>query len=501
MGDDPFNPKLLWKVGLIASNGKYLTTDTFGPLLHATGTSMQKKQIFTVDPQGEFVYLIAPNNCFLVAGQKGELNAGEKSRPGTNGQWHIEAQDDGRWAFKSSFGYYMGHKGEAEVHSFGRSHDADTEKFHVQLAIHPQVCIRNNARASYMHLEGGYLNVNEKIPWGVDALINIGYVDGKYSLQASNGKFLNSNGDLVDRVDASCCYILVIKEDNVAFKASNGKYLQTSGAAGKVHAKSTEITKNELFQMEDSHPQVTLVVGGKYVTWKQGNDVKAIHELAPTAKDPSGYADTEIFQMEIDRAATKNGAWSFRNCEGGYLTLKEGNLFTTATQAREKDSWFFIEWLGASIALRGMNGKFVQRSPNGSLAAKADTIDDNCKFIFQLDNRPQLVLRSEFGFLFPKVTQGKNLINCTGPVGEVFQMECKDGQYALKCQGNYLKLEADGSLNVAGGSPEWFHITLPVHTKMAICSAATGKYLSAAQTGAVKHSSNDYNTLNEIWEY
>jgi len=500
MAETGFNPKLKWKVGFIASSGKYLTSDGFGSKIHATGPEMKKKQIFTIDPYAEYVHLIAPNGKYLSAGQKGELEA-SKSKAGKEEEWTIEALDDGRWAIKSSFGYFLGHKGE-ECHSFGRGYtpgsdkvnDPETAKWTVHLAIHPQVVIRNNNRSSYLHLEGNNLNCNEAIAWGVDALVTMGYSAGKYSLQACNGKFLSSNGNLDDSVGPDNLFILVIKEGEVAFKTSKGKYLQSSGSTGKVHAKQNEITKNELFQLEDSHPQVTLKNLKFYTTWKQGTDVKTVHEDAIT--------DKEIFQMEIDRDfAGIGGRWSFRNNLGGYLTLVDNMMYTGEKQARDDNSWFNIEWHGPSIAMKAANGKYVCRLPNGQLKASMDSPDDSCKFIFGLINRPQLVLRTEFGYCATKQVQGKALVQCANPIGEVFITEVNAGQYAFKNgTGDYWKLESDGSISVSGSSPEWFYIQLLVHTHLALKAAATQKFLKAEQSGAWKASSNSV-TENELLEY
>merc|ERR1712207_126191 len=79
-----------------------------------------------------------------------------------------------------------------------------------------------------------------------------------------------------------------------------------------------------------------------------------------------------------------------------------------------------------------------------------------------------------------------SLIQCNVPSGDVFTLEVKDGQYALKAGGAYAKLESDGSVSMSGGSPEWFYVELLVHTKLALKAAATGKYLSAEQTGGFK---------------
>jgi fascin 1/2 len=504
MGDgagEGFNPKLKWKMGLIASNGKYLTMDQFGTKVHATGPNLGKKQVFTIDPYSEYVYIIGPTGKYLSAGQKGELECA-KMEPGKEEEWTIEALDDGKWAIKSSFGYYLAHKGEQEVHSFNRGYTKDTEKINspesatwtVHLAIHPQVVIRNNNRSSYVHLEGNNLNCNEAIAWGVDATVTIGYHDGKYSLRACDGRYLNSKGDLTDDLGDDNKFILVVKEGEVAFKTNKGKYLQSSGSTGKMHAKQNEITKNELYQFEDSYPQVTLQQGKNFVTWKQGTEVKCVHDALVT--------DKEIFQMEIDRDfGGIGGKWSFRNNMGGYLTLNDGMFFTGEKQERNADSWFTMEWHGDSVSMKASNGKYLQRLPNGNIKANSEDASDATKFLFGLINRPLIVLRSEFGFLGVRQVQGKPLVQCNFPIGEVFKMEHNKGQYALKAGSEYLKLESDGSISVTGSSPEWFYISLPVHTKLALKAAATLKYVKAEQSGIWKASSNSASSENELLEY
>jgi len=231
------------------------------------------------------------------------------------------------------------------------------------------------------------------------------------------------------------------------------------------------------------------------ITWKQGNDVKCI-------ANESEKTDFEIWQMEIDRAATNGqGRWSFRNNKGGYVTMKENLMYTSETQSRDEASWLTIEWHGAQIAMKADNGKYISKKPNGSLKADMDSVDDSCKFTFNLDNRPQLVLRSDYGYCGVKSVQGKNLIQCNVPTGDVFTLEVKDGQYALKTGGAYAKLESDGSVSMSGGSPEWFYVELLVHTQLALKAAATGKYLNAEQTGGFKASQNSVSGANQLWEY
>lgn len=55
----------------------------------------------------------------------------------------------------------------------------------VQLAMHPQVCMRNVNKNRYVHLadDGKSLETNEVIPWGADAMITLQFFpEGRYGL-------------------------------------------------------------------------------------------------------------------------------------------------------------------------------------------------------------------------------------------------------------------------------------------------------------------------------
>jgi len=57
MAQAGFNETLKWTMGLINSAGKYLTAETFQFKLTANGTSMRKKQIFTLERAGDNIAL------------------------------------------------------------------------------------------------------------------------------------------------------------------------------------------------------------------------------------------------------------------------------------------------------------------------------------------------------------------------------------------------------------------------------------------------------------
>ena len=86
-----------------------------------------------------------------------------------------------------------------------------------------RVAIRNVNRKKYVHLEGDTLNTSELIPWGEDAMLTlIFHNEGKYGLQASNGKYLSSTGALKDNADADTRFVIEFFSSQIAFKSQSG---------------------------------------------------------------------------------------------------------------------------------------------------------------------------------------------------------------------------------------------------------------------------------------
>ncbi|CAF5147739.1 unnamed protein product, partial [Rotaria sp. Silwood1] len=67
--------KSSWFVGLRNSKGKYLTSETFGCKINATGTSLKRKQIWTIiyNCQNDCVYLQSSLNHYLSTDKYGRL--------------------------------------------------------------------------------------------------------------------------------------------------------------------------------------------------------------------------------------------------------------------------------------------------------------------------------------------------------------------------------------------------------------------------------------------
>lgn len=122
-------------LGLMNSDGKYLTAESFGYKINATGNTLRKKQKWTIEQDNdEFVYLISPLCCYLSADKYGKLTC-EKQTPDVECKFLLESNNDGKWSFKSvTHGYYFGGNGD-RLHCFSKT----PEWWTIHLAIHPQV--------------------------------------------------------------------------------------------------------------------------------------------------------------------------------------------------------------------------------------------------------------------------------------------------------------------------------------------------------------------------
>ena len=66
-------PPSTWKIGLINERGRYLTAETFGFTINAAGTSLRRKQLWTVerDPgDDDTVYLRSHLGRYLAGDRK-----------------------------------------------------------------------------------------------------------------------------------------------------------------------------------------------------------------------------------------------------------------------------------------------------------------------------------------------------------------------------------------------------------------------------------------------
>ncbi|XP_010854831.1 PREDICTED: fascin-2 [Bison bison bison] len=254
-------------------------------------------------------------------------------------------------------------------------------------------------------------------------VVTLIFQNRQYCLKSCDSRYLRSDGRLVWEPEARARYTLEFKAGKLAFKDCDGHYLAPVGPAGTLRAgRNTRPGKDELFDLEESHPQVVLVAANhRYVSVRQGVNVSA---------NQDEELDHETFLMQIDQETKK---CTFYSSTGGYWTLvTHGGIQATATQVSE-NTMFEMEWRGRRVALKASNGRYVCMKKNGQLAAISDFVGEDEEFTLKLINRPILVLRGLDGFVCHR--RGSNQLDTNRSVYDVFHLSFSDGAYQIRGRG------------------------------------------------------------------
>ncbi|KAF3846723.1 hypothetical protein F7725_003801 [Dissostichus mawsoni] len=398
--------------GLINCGNKYLTAEMFGFKINASASSMKKKQIWTLeqsgdDSTGNVFHLKSHLGRYIAADKDGNVT-GESETAGAECRFVITAHDDGRWSLQSEpHGRFLGGT-EDRIICFAQTASV-AEKWSVHIAMHPQVNLFSVTRKRYAHLSGKVdeIAIDRDVPWGVDSMITLVFRDQRYHLQTSDNRFLSSDGALLATTDRSTGYTLEFRSGKVAFRDCGGKYLAPSGPSGTMKSgKNARVGKDELFVLEQSHPQVVLTAANeRNVSTRQGMDLSA-------NQDEEG--DQEVFQVEICRENRKL-AWE------------------------EADS-------------PGCQREIRRRQENGQLAATIDSAGESEEFLMKLINRPIIVLRGEHGFIGCRKVTGT--LDSNRSTYDYFTLEFRDGAYSLQdSTGKYWMVGNEQSVVSSSDTP------------------------------------------------
>jgi fascin 1 len=165
-----------WTIGLINSRYKYLSAETFGFRVNSNRTTMEKKQVWILEPygDGDSICLRSHLNKYLAVDQFGNVTC-ENEEKNDTAKFEVSVCDDysGRWAFRSlSRGYFLG--ASADNLTCAAKSPGDTELWYVHLAARPQVNLRSVGRKRFARLsdEKTEIQVEENVPWGVGILFS-----------------------------------------------------------------------------------------------------------------------------------------------------------------------------------------------------------------------------------------------------------------------------------------------------------------------------------------
>lgn len=275
---DPYE-SLQWQVGFFNSNGRYLTAEPFNFKLNVSGVSLKKRQTWVLvpDPQEEFIYLKSHLGRYLSSDSNGVVSC-ESENQGPEERFQIEYCPKGgeKWAFKhSQYNLYLS-GADDHIRCFSKT----PVWWGVQLAVHPQVHVKNLNRQRYAHLEDDEIHGTKTIPWTHESLITLECRDGTVAVRTCDGRYLKWDGSLVAAPEKETSYQLVVKcgsNPGLAFRDGNGRYLTFVGATGTMKTRNRAIGKDELFVLQDSYAQVAVkAFNGKYASVRQGERARGL---------------------------------------------------------------------------------------------------------------------------------------------------------------------------------------------------------------------------------
>ncbi|XP_061840157.1 fascin-like isoform X1 [Nerophis lumbriciformis] len=479
-------------LGLVNSEAKYLTAETFGFKINASAGSLKKKQTWTLEQTGEdgsVVFLLSHLGRYLAADKDGKVTADAEARS-PDCRFLIAAHEDGRWSLQSEpHGRYLG-GGQDRITCFAQASSA-AERWGVHLAVHPQVNLYSVARKRFVRLGAarGEVSADRDAPWGVDSLITLVYRDQRYHLETSDNHFLRGDGGLAAATEADTGFVLEFRSGKVAFRDCGGRYLAPVGPTGTVKSgKVTRVGKDELFGLERSRAQVVLTAANdRNVSTRQGMDLSA-------NQDEEG--DQEVFQLEMSPEDRK---CAFRTAAGKYWTLTPSGGLQCTASAKSANSYFDLEWREGRVCVRAANGKYVTAKRNGQLAATVENQGEAEHFLMKLINRPIIVLRGEHGFIGARKA-GVATLDSNRASYDVFQLEFLNGAYAIKdWQGKYWRVGEDSAVSCSEGSPTHFLFEFCDLNKMAV-RVSGGKYLKGDHAGGLKAIADSLDSAT-LWEY
>ena len=255
-GKDTVCEMIQCKIGLVNHAGKYLTCETFGFKVNASGGSMRKKQLWSLeqgdnDEEQGVVYLKSHLGRYLTTDKQGQITCDAEDKT-EGGKFRLVYHADGRWAFQSKLNNCFLGASEDKVRC-GEMNATNVEYWHIRLALHPQLNLYNVNRKRYTHLhtDHGKLQCDEVIPWGSNALITLEYSQGRYAFRSCDNRYLSHDGSLVSVENVNekpqCLFTLEMHREGMAFKDNEKRYLTAVGQHATLQTKHTKVSKDELF--------------------------------------------------------------------------------------------------------------------------------------------------------------------------------------------------------------------------------------------------------------
>ncbi|XP_032892635.1 fascin-like [Amblyraja radiata] len=465
--------------GLINSAQKYLTGEVFNYKVNATGSSLNRNQIWTIEFTREdspLVHIQSSFNRYIAADKDGKVTC-DQELPNPNCVFIMMLHPDGRVSFQSEPSKrYLGGN-QDNITCFAQA-ISDSEKWVPHLVIHPSVNMFNPSSDSYLRLN----EKNEQVccdkcsPWGSDCVMTL-YFDikeKKYAIRTGNGSFIAFNGKTEPEISHKTLYHLQIKNGMICLKDVHGKFLSVKDCNVKA-IRTLNPGADELFIIDPSPGQFSIMslTNKKYVSCKAGPDVYS--NVVDTK-------DAEIFQIMVHSTKKKV---CFQHVSSYYLAVGVNGFIEICTEL-EFNCWFQIVYNGEKAAMKTIDGRYVTVNNEGQLLVGPSSIGKEEEFIFKLANRSQLILHSDFGFV--GIMPEKQILVCNRPIYEASQITITDNgfyQFKIVSLDKYWEVAEDDSINATGETPVNFTIEL-ITSDQIILKGPNGKYVVAKPDGSFK---------------
>ncbi|KPP71146.1 fascin-2-like [Scleropages formosus] len=413
------NTALKLQFGLINHENRYLTAEAFGFKVNASAPSMKKKQIWMLEQDeqdSQVMYLRSHLGRYLASDKDGKVSCGAE-KPETDCRFLIVAQSDGRWALQS----------EPYLRYFGGSEDY--------------------LRKRYAHLSRaeGEISVDSNIPWGVDSLLTLAYLDGRYCLKTSDNRFLNHDGKLVMESSRGTSYTLELKAGKLAFKDCEGKYLTPMGPTGTLRSgRCSKPGKDELFELEESHPQVVFqAANNRFVSIRQGQNMW----LLLTAGSPA------IFVLECpginESVTTVTAGYQSQNTTNGGSITNRSPLHMEKKPSSLNDRVQYPLYVAAFLRLAYQPCLDMASALRVSVSANQDDETDMETFQMEIDKETRkCMFRTKGGNYWTLVSHGGIQSTATEVAANtMFEIEWLGRRVALRASnGKYVCTKKNGQL-------------------------------------------------------
>ncbi|RWS25086.1 singed-like protein [Leptotrombidium deliense] len=394
----------------------------------------------------EYVAIKSHLNCYLAVDSFGNVTCDSQERSdGARFTITICSMSNGQneesiyWAFRNvQRNYYLGTTADGMIICNAKMPQTRSELWHIHLipargatmfalksvgrkryarALLASAAQQTIAGTNNEDSKSEQIQIDATTPWGSETLFSFKYYEGgRYALLTASCKYLNCDGSCVDWTPilqngatngsvkkpvsapntppAACLFTIDYHGGFVAFRDCDGRYLAGAGRSAILRARSTTVSRDELFEFEIAPIQIALraTFNNKWVSLKQGVDL--------SANQNEITSEHETFQLKFDN---ESNSWHISSKEGNYWALGGASTIQASNKDEKTRGHFKLKWNddGTCSILASSDGKASEDSMKWICNRKSGQLftgsQDPVRFFVMLQNRTSFNLRASTG--------------------------------------------------------------------------------------------------------